>query len=66
MVRPLSFEAVRKHQGEARAVKPPVLAAYNELVDDDLSYIGKIAELGLPNDEAVARIHRVAVFETEN
>jgi hypothetical protein len=46
-------------------VLPLVLGGHDELVDDDLGTVDEVAELGLPADERVLVLDRVAVLEAD-
>ena len=63
---PLPLVAVRQEQDEARQAEPLVLGRHDELVDDDLRRVHEVAELRLPDDEAVGRVEAVAVLEAED
>ena len=45
----LAFEAVRQKQHQAAEAFPFIFGAGDELIDDDLRHIPKIAELRLPD-----------------
>ena len=55
MLRPLPFIAMGKQQGQATKPAPFVLATGQELVNHYLGAVGKVTELGLPNDQCVRR-----------
>src|SRR3954464_10010804 len=57
--------AVREEQREPRGLAPLRLCRNDEAVDDHLGGVAEVAELGLPEDEAVGGGRRVAVLEAE-
>ena len=62
----LAFVTVREQHDEMAGALPLRLGRGDELVDDDLSAVGEIAELRFPEDEGIGRMERVAVFEAEH
>src|ERR1700761_6538998 len=66
MLRPLSFITVREKNDNAAQQSPLVLARRDELVDDDLRTVGKIAELRLPHHQRFGIIAAVAVLKAEH
>lgn len=62
----LSVHAVRQHHNDARLLSPLCFRTHNEVVDDDLSAVHEVTELGLPNHKAVGVGDRVAVLEAEH
>src|SRR6266852_4023864 len=65
MLRPLAFVAVRQKHHETRRQVPFIFAGADELVDDDLRAVGKIAELRFPQNERFGIVAAETVFETE-
>src|SRR6266850_5463104 len=65
MFRALAFVAMREEHDETRRQIPLVLARANKLVDDDLSAVGEITELRLPEDKGFGIVAAEAVFEPE-
>src|SRR5260370_41672428 len=65
MLRPLAFVDVRQEQQDHGRQIPFVLARADELVDDYLRAVGKIAELRFPQNESLGVIAAEPVFETE-
>src|SRR6266446_6359475 len=65
MFRALAFVAVREEHDETRRQIPLVLARADELVDDDLRAVGKIAELRFPEYEGFGVVAAETVFESE-
>ena len=61
-----TFHAVRQEEDEARLADPLGLAGRDELVDDALGRVEKVAELRLPADERVRVRHRVAQLEAQH
>ena len=57
--------AVREQQRQPRRLAPLRLAGDDEAVDDHLRRVGEVAELRLPEDQALGRGGRVAVLEAE-
>ena len=51
---------------QAAAAAPLRLGRGDELVDDHLGAVGEVAELGLPHDQHVGLVERVAVVEAEH
>src|SRR5271165_1188673 len=64
VLRSLALVAVREKQNKARKQIPFRFASRDELIDDRLRYIHKIAELRLPEDKRLRIVAAVAVFET--
>jgi hypothetical protein len=62
----LALEAVRKKKHQPAGPKPFELGAGDELVDDRLRAVGKIAELGFPTDQGPRIGERIAIFEAED
>ena len=62
----LSLVAMGKEHDERTGTQPLGLRGADELVDDDLGAVGKVAELGLPHAEHLGIIHRIAVVEAEH
>src|SRR6266850_6281348 len=65
MFRALAFVAMREEHDETRRQIPLVLARADELVDDDLSAVGEITELRLPQDKGFGIVAAETVFESE-
>src|SRR5216684_109499 len=65
MLRPLAFVAVRQKHHETRWKVPFIFASTDELVDDDLRAVGKIAELRFPQNERFGIVAAETVFETQ-
>ena len=63
---PLALVAVRQEHDQAAAPAPLRLGRGDELVDDHLGAVGEVAELGLPHDQHVGLVERVAVVEAEH
>ena len=61
----LAIVTVRQRHHETRALEPLRLARGDELVNDTLSVVGEVTELGLPHHESVGRGERVAVLEAK-
>ena len=66
MLRPLAFVAVRQQQHDAARPLPFRFRRDDELIDDDLRAVRKIAELRFPEAEHVRIIERVTVIEPEH
>jgi len=64
--RALAVVAVGKKQGDAGGDTPLRFRGGDVLVDLGLGAVGKIAELGLPEDEHFGAVERVAVVEPED
>ena len=62
----LAFVAVRQHEREAVEPSPFDFAAGNELVDNDLRTVGKVAKLRLPNNQRARVVGGVAVLKTQH
>ncbi len=65
MFRPLPFHAVWQQHDHATEPLPLVLAAGDELVDDHLSNVDEVAELGFPDHQPVRAIETVTVLKTK-
>ena len=63
---PDAFQAVRQEQHQPAQSPPAVGGAGDELVDDHLAGVGKVAELGLPGNQAFGLVETVAVLESEH
>ena len=57
---------MRQEQHDAAEAVPLVFGADDELIDDHLGGVDEVAELRLPEDEAVGAIEAVAVFEAQH
>src|ERR1700691_4152710 len=66
VLRPLAFVAVRQEQYDTRKQAPLGFARGNELIDDGLRDVHKIAELGFPENKRFRIVAAVAVFEAEH
>lgn len=55
----LAVIAVRQEADEAGLPEPLGLSCRQELVKDDLGAVGKVSELGLPEDQRVRVLHRI-------
>lgn len=62
----LAVITVGKGHDEAGTLHPLALTRGKELINDDLSSVGEITELGLPHVEAVGVLEGVTVLETED
>src|SRR5262249_5207693 len=65
MLRALTFVAVRQQQSDSAALVPLLLARCNELIDDHLGGVHKVAELRLPQNHPLRRRHAVAVLKSK-
>ena len=63
MLGALPFVAVRQEHRQAALAAPLGLTGADELVDHDLSAVGKVAELSFPNRQALRRRAGIAVFK---
>ena len=66
MLRPLPFVAMRQQHHQTIGAQPFGFAAGDELIDQDLRTIGKIAKLAFPQHQAFGIGHRKPVFEAEH
>lgn len=66
VLRALAVVAMWQGHDQASPLHPLHLARSNELINDALSIVRKIAELGLPHDQSVGRLKGIAVFESES
>src|SRR6202011_74999 len=66
MLGTLALVPVRKEQGQSRETPPLGLAGTDELIDDDLCPIAKIAELAFPNRQAMRFRRGESVFESHD
>ena len=62
----LAVITVGERHDEAGTLHPLALTRGKELINDDLSSVGEITELGLPHVEAVGVLERVTILETED
>src|SRR5579859_3480293 len=65
MFRPLPLITVRKQQYNSRGQIPLIFTGADELIDDHLRAVCKIAELRFPQNERLWEITAEAVFESE-
>ena len=65
VLRPHAFITVGQQQNQAAETLPLGLTAGNKQVNHRLGIIDEIAELGLPENQAVGLSQRIAVFKTE-
>ncbi len=65
MLRALTLVAMRQQTHEAGETKPFAFAGRYELVEHNLSAVGKVSELGFPHGQSVRLAERIAIFETE-
>ena len=66
VLRTLALVAVGQEHDEAGLPQPLLLPRGDELVDDDLRRVGKVAELGLPQHEGVGVLERVPELKAEH
>ena len=66
MLGSLTLVAMRQEQRDARQAAPLGFAGTDELIDDDLRAVAEVAELTLPNGQAVRLGGREAVLETHD
>ena len=66
VLRPHTFKPMGQQQNDSAQATPFVFGSRDELVDDGLGRIHKIAELRLPHHETVRTIEAIAVFESED
>src|SRR6267154_3311899 len=66
MLGTLALVPMRKEQGQSREAPPLGLAGTDELVDDDLCPIAKIAELAFPNRQAMRFRRGESVLESND
>ena len=62
----LAVITVGERHDKAGTLHPLALARGKELINDDLSSVGEITELGLPHVEAVGVLERVTILEAED
>src|SRR5262245_43697777 len=60
------FESVGQKQNNRTQPVPFVLSAGDELINDHLSSVDEVTELGLPENQAVRTIETVTVLKTQN
>ena len=66
VVRALALVAVGEQHDDARALSPLLFGGGNEFVNNRLGTVGKVTELGFPENKGVGALHRVAVLKTES
>ncbi len=66
VLRALALVAVRQEQDEPRGTAPLGLPRDDKLVDHRLRDVREVPVLGLPQDERLLRVHRVAVLEADD
>src|SRR6266498_1415504 len=66
VLRSLAFVAVGQQHHQAGQQIPFRFPRHNELIDDGLRTVGKVAELRLPKDQRLRKVATVAVFKAEN
>src|ERR1700728_624417 len=62
----LTFVAVREQHGYSAEKAPLVFGSSDELIDDDLRAVGKVAELRFPQDQGFGVVAAVAVLEAKD
>src|ERR1700722_17342985 len=62
----LSFEAMRQQQDESAGLVPFGFGRDDELIDDDLRAVDKIAELSFPHDKRQGIGHAIAKLKTHD
>lgn len=62
----LTVIAVRKRADKTRALKPFDFTRSNELVNDALGVVGKVAELSFPHHKRIRRGQGVAILEAKS
>ena len=65
MLRPLAFVAVGQQHHDSRREIPFVLASADELVDDHLGAVGKVAKLRFPEHQGFRVVAAETIFEAE-
>jgi hypothetical protein len=65
VLRALTIVTVGQRHNETGSLHPLNLTGGNELINDTLSVVGEVTELGLPHDKGVGRRQRVAILEAE-
>ena len=65
MLRSLAIVAMGERHDQTGALEPFDFAGRDELIDDALTIVGKVTELGFPDDQGVRRGKRISVFEAE-
>ena len=63
MLGPLAFVAVRQKQGQAAQTAPFRFTAADELINDHLRSVGKVTELGFPNNQCTGLSGGIAIFK---
>jgi hypothetical protein len=66
VLRALTIITVGKRHDETSSLHPLDLTRGDELVNDALSVVGKVTELGLPHDQGMGRRQRVTVLEAKS
>src|SRR5262245_30082154 len=66
VLRSHSLESVGQKQNDRTQAVPFVLSAGDELINDHLSSVDEVTELGLPENQAVRTIEAVTVLKTQN
>src|ERR1700738_2507070 len=66
MLGTLTFISMRQKQSKPRQTAPLGFAGADELIDDDLCPVAEIAELTLPNRQAMRLGRRESVFESHD
>src|SRR5579872_533051 len=66
VLRPLALVSMWKEEAKCRPCVPLGACRSQELVDDDLAYVGKIAELRLPEHERLRRVHAIPVLKAHH
>ena len=62
----LAIKAVWQEEDEGRLLVPFALPRDDEVVNDVLSHVGKVPELGLPHDQRQVALERIAVLEAQH
>lgn len=66
MLRSVSVISMRKQHNESVLDSPLLLTGRNELIDHNLSAVGKVTELCLPDSQSIRVSLCIAVFVAKN
>src|SRR6056300_1211739 len=66
MLGPHALKAMRKKHDDARKPIPLILRTDDELIDNHLGNVDKVAELGLPHHQAIWAVQTVAILKAEH
>lgn len=65
MLGTLSIIPMREGEYQPSTLEPLNLSRGDELVNDTLGVVGKVAKLGLPNNQGIGRRQRISILKSQ-